>query len=223
MALIPRFMVVGDLGLFDSPDQWLAQLARVARALVGVQGAMLQVRTKGQTASAANNLAGRALAAMHEAIEAGLQVVRNGNIRTYGYVGVHLPQQELEALERVDTLRPGTIGASVHDPDSRAHAAGLGLDYVVASPVFTPTWKPVPGRGLDWLAGMARPGGVPVLALGGVTPQRVAACLDAGAHGVAVTSAVMKAVEPGAIINDYLAAFDVARRRSPAQGAEHVV
>ena len=26
---------------------------------------------------------------------------------------------------------------------------------------------------------------VPVLALGGVTPDRVAACLDAGAHGVA--------------------------------------
>ena len=44
------------------------------------------------------------------------------------------------------------------------------------------------------------PTGLPVWALGGVDPTTAAACMAAGAHGVAVMGAVMRAPDPGAVV-----------------------
>jgi thiamine monophosphate synthase len=45
---------------------------------------------------------------------------------------------------------------------------------------------------------------VPVLAIGGVTPSRVADCLGAGAHGVAVASGVLTAADAAAALDAYI-------------------
>ncbi|MGC1211056.1 MAG: thiamine phosphate synthase, partial [Micromonospora sp.] len=72
-------------------------------------------------------------------------------------------------------------------------------DYVTLSPVFPTPSKPGygPPLGVDGLAGLVRLIPVPVLALGGIsTPAQVTAALRAGAAGVAVLGAVMRAGDP---------------------------
>ena len=89
------------------------------------------------------------------------------------------------------------IGRSCHN---RAELARLTTeDYATLSPVYLTSSKPGygPPFGPDNLAGLIRDSPVPVLALGGIgSPQQVAGCLAAGAAGVAVLGAVMRADDP---------------------------
>lgn len=84
----------------------------------------------------------------------------------------------------------GWTSASVHDlPESRrAHDAGAHL--LIYAPVYPPRSKPGRGRGLAALHGIAGAVDRPVLALGGITPERLIACVHAGAWGAAVLSPV---------------------------------
>ena len=61
------------------------------------------------------------------------------------------------------------VGTNVHELDEVVGAEALGADYLIASPVFAPSCKPLPGRGLDFLNAVIARAHVPVLALGGVT------------------------------------------------------
>lgn len=92
------------------------------------------------------------------------------------------------------------IGKSTHTLRDVQEANQLGLDYVLFGPVFPTPSKPardeddIPGlRGLARAVGTAS---VPVLALGGVTPERVSVCLDAGAYGVAGIRALFSPEDP---------------------------
>jgi thiamine-phosphate pyrophosphorylase len=223
VALNRRFMVIGDRGLCDSTDAWIERLTYVARALLDVDGAMLQIRIKGLPPQQTDDLADLALAALEDTIAQGLTVLGNGATRTQRCAGVHLPQHDLEACASLDALRPGIVGASVHDRSALARAAQLGVDYVTVSPIFAPTWKAIDGKGIAWLAAMVKDAALPVLALGGGTPQRVVACLHAGASGVAVASSVMQAQEPEAMIGCYVAALDAYSRTNATKGVEHVL
>jgi hypothetical protein len=83
---------------------------------------------------------------------------------------------------------PRAIFASVHSLAEAAAAAALGAHVLVFAPVFAPRCKPRQGRGVAALAELAASTPLPVLALGGVIPERAAACLGAGARGVAALS-----------------------------------
>lgn len=76
-------------------------------------------------------------------------------------------------------------------------------DYVTVSPVYASASKPGygPALGTTGLAELCRHAGRPVLALGGIeSPAQVAACRRAGAAGVAVMGAVMRATDPAAVV-----------------------
>jgi len=91
------------------------------------------------------------------------------------------------------------IGVSVHGAGEIA--AATGADYVTLSPIFTTESKPGygPALGLAALAQAARLE-IPVLALGGVTAARAAACRRVGAAGVAVMGNLMRAAAcPGGV------------------------
>lgn len=82
-------------------------------------------------------------------------------------------------------------------------AAVSGLRYVTVSPVYLSASKPGygPALGLSTLRNWCAACAVPVLALGGVnSPSRAAACVRAGAAGVAVMGAVMAAADPAAVV-----------------------
>src|SRR4051812_14906299 len=71
---------------------------------------------------------------------------------------------------------------------------GAGADYVVFGSVWETASHPGGGAaGLERLREVCEISPVPVYAIGGVTAERVAACLEAGAHGVAVMRAVWEA------------------------------
>jgi thiamine-phosphate pyrophosphorylase len=99
--------------------------------------------------------------------------------------GVHLPSGSPPARF---WRRPGfLIGVSCHSVDDVRQAEVEGADYVVFGPVFPPRSKSaeLEPRGLEGLARAAAAVKIPVLALGGVTKENSAACVSAGAAGIA--------------------------------------
>ncbi|MEM7263799.1 MAG: thiamine phosphate synthase, partial [Planctomycetota bacterium] len=75
--------------------------------------------------------------------------------------------------------------------------------YVFFGPVFDAGSKAVRGVGTEALATVARASAVPTIAIGGVTPERVATCIAAGAHGVATMTNVLTAANPAAVIQHF--------------------
>ncbi len=90
------------------------------------------------------------------------------------------------------------VGASVHAREEAIDAEHQGADWVVFGPVYDTESKRAygPPQGLARLEAVARAVGVPVIAIGGITPGRVAEVRAAGAAGVAVISAILDADSP---------------------------
>ena len=106
-----------------------------------------------------------------------------------GAHGVHL-RADSAAIDRVRTLGPGDwiVGRSVHTA-SEARAAGVA-DYVLFGTMFAGGTKGDPDHpaGLDALTDAANASRAPVIAIGGIDPDRAASCVAAGAAGVAAIS-----------------------------------
>ncbi len=105
-----------------------------------------------------------------------------------GAAGVHLPAGSPPPFRLRPLTPPGfLIGVSCHTLQEVRAAETEGADYVVFGPVFTPLSKgsDLPPRGLNGLAQAAHAVQIPVLALGGVTRDNTAACIAAGAAGIA--------------------------------------
>lgn len=128
-------------------------------------------------------------------------------------VGVHL--RRADPLPRT---RPVLLGRSCHDAAELTRAAAEGCDYVTLSPVASSASKPGhgPALGRDRFAELAQRAGdvdgrrPAVYALGGVRPDNAGDWLAAGADGVAVMGAVMRAPDPGAVVSELLHALAVA-------------
>lgn len=114
--------------------------------------------------------------------------------------GVHLPEAGLPTTT-VHALWGNrlTVGRSVHDPNAVAPATAEGADYVIMGPIWdSPSHRARPGLGL---AALERATGGRVIAIGGITPDRVEPCIRAGAYGVATISAVWYAPEPASAVD----------------------
>ena len=106
--------------------------------------------------------------------------------------GVHLGEQSLppqEALRLLKWLKRKDflIGVSCHSPTAAKEAERGGADYLFFGPVFATPSKAAYGapQGLDRLGEVCRAVTLPVLAIGGITPENAAACLSVGASGIA--------------------------------------
>ena len=136
-----------------------------------------------------------------------------------GAAAVHLKEESLpvevvgEIIGRIGggTLR---IGRSIHAVDQAdgwgsARSAGRRIpDYLVFGAIF-PT-RSHPGRpavGLDALEVAAARSSAPLLAIGGISPARVEAVRDRGAHGVVVLSGVWGDAAPVQAAKRYLEAL----------------
>jgi 8-oxo-dGTP diphosphatase len=120
------------------------------------------------------------------------KVLLNGDVELAvrcGVHGVHLPMKALMALHE----KPAGLlcGASCHNADELAHAAKLGLDFVVLSPVL-PTRSHPGVETLGWHAfkDLVSDYPLPVYALGGMHPQDLQLAWEHGAHGIAMQRAV---------------------------------
>ncbi|MBI3993230.1 MAG: thiamine phosphate synthase [Candidatus Lambdaproteobacteria bacterium] len=116
-----------------------------------------------------------------------------------GLHGVHLREDSLPLAEHAPALRERLrFGVSTHTIAGVRAAAAAGADFATFGPVYATASKAAYGDpvGPRALAQAAAASPLPLLALGGVTPRRVAECLDAGAAGVAAIGAIWNADEP---------------------------
>lgn len=121
-----------------------------------------------------------------------------------GADGVHLGALDLpvsDARSVADEAgRPLLVGATATTAAAARAAEAAGADYVGFGPVFPTASKKNPARvkGLAGLAEACAAVRIPVVAIAGITPERVGPCLDAGAWGVAVMTAVTTAPDVAA-------------------------
>lgn len=184
---LPRLMLVTDRLATRGRD-----LAEVVEGAVAGGVGLVQVRER--------DLPEADVAALLERLVAGLRgsgarLVVNGRpalARALG-LGLHLPAAAPPAVPRV-----AFTGRSVHDEDEARRAGAEGVSYVVAGPIFPTGSKPGhPGAGAALIVRLGRVlPSTPIFAIGGLAPDRVGAVLDAGAHGIAVRSAILGAAEP---------------------------
>ena len=121
--------------------------------------------------------------------------------------GVHLGQEDWAALGRLEraALRASglRLGLSTHTPEELALARAAQPSYLAIGPVYPTTLKVMPYApvGLERLALWAQQAApVPVVAIGGISLDRMAGVLACGVQGVAVVSAVTQARDPQAAV-----------------------
>jgi len=125
-----------------------------------------------------------------------------------GADGVHLPEGEPMSLRPSEGF---LVGRSVHSVEAARRAEAEGADYLIAGPVYETRSHPgVQPAGLALIEEIASVVGVPVLAIGGVTAERVDEVVRAGAAGVAVISAVFASPNPRAASEALRRALDSA-------------
>ncbi|AVT33421.1 thiamine phosphate synthase [Plantactinospora sp. BC1] len=127
-----------------------------------------------------------------------------------GAAGGHVGARDLpvDAARRV--LGPDAVlGATARDPETGAAAVAAGASYLGVGPCHATSTKdglPAP-IGPDGIRRVASTVPVPVIAIGGITADRVPALLAAGAYGVAVVGAVSGAADPARATADLLTAL----------------
>jgi thiamine-phosphate pyrophosphorylase len=126
--------------------------------------------------------------------------------RSVGAASLHLPAGLLPHRASAAGL---LLGASAHDAREAEDAVAAGVDYLLLAPIFATESKPMhrPALGLAGLRAIVEMVPIPVIALGGISPERAAACLQAGAAGVASMGAIMQAPDPGSVVQEYLKAM----------------
>jgi thiamine monophosphate synthase len=113
--------------------------------------------------------------------------------------------QHLAAADPWPAGATGLVGRSCHNAEELSAAAAEGAAYATLSPVFTSVSKPGygPPLGLSRLRDLCAATTVPVYALGGVdSRERARLCREAGAAGVAVMGAVMRADDPARVVEE---------------------
>lgn len=111
-------------------------------------------------------------------------------------VGLHLPANSPSTIAAGGRVR--IVGRSVHSVAEAERALASGVSYLVLGTIYPTSCKPGhQGSGASLIRAVVEvAGAVPVYAIGGVTPERVSVCLEAGAYGVAVCSAILSADDP---------------------------
>jgi thiamine-phosphate pyrophosphorylase len=182
-----------------SPRGLLAALAGKIEAAASAGVDWVQIREKDLSAK-------KLLALMREAVrfaetranatQSPTRILVNDRVDvalSEGVAGVHLGEESLPVKEAKRLVEAHAargdflIGVSCHSLEGAKSATRDGADYLFFGPVFATPSKAVYGvpQGLDRLAEVCRSASIPVLAIGGITVENAAACLAAGASGIA--------------------------------------
>lgn len=205
--VLPRLYVILDATLLpDSPVDCARQLAAA-----GVR--LLQYRHK--SASARDLLkVSRELVSALKPHNASLMVNDRPDVAAVaGAAGVHVGQEDLDPEQARAVVGENMwVGASTHNLEQFRRAAATSADYIAVGPIFPTTSKanPDPVVGLDLLRQVRSLTGKPIVAIGGITLDRAASVIAAGADSVAVIRDVLCAAKPGEQARRYLEALAAA-------------
>lgn len=122
---------------------------------------------------------------------------------------IHLGQEDLAEADVAAIKRAGArLGISTHCGDELAIALSARPDYVALGPIYETKlkvmkWAP---QGLERIGHWkARLGDIPLVAIGGITPERAAGVVAAGADSIAVITDFMTAPDPAQRVGEWLA------------------
>jgi len=129
-----------------------------------------------------------------------------------GYEWLHLGQEDLDTAD-LDTIRQTGIrlGISTHSHEELQRALACKPDYIALGPIWETKLKKMAfgPQGVERLTEWRELcGDVPLVAIGGITLERLPACLKAGADSVAAVSDFIRAEDPESQVEQWLAAAD---------------
>jgi thiamine-phosphate pyrophosphorylase len=178
--LLPLGVKLVQLRVKDTPEAELRAQIREARDLCAKQGAQLVVNDYWRLA-----------------LELGCDFI-------------HLGQEDLAAADLAAIKAGGLkLGVSTHDSDELDTALAAQPDYIALGPVFPTILKQMPWapQGVEKLgAWREKIGGLPLVAIGGMNPERAVACLRAGADSAAVVTDITLNADPEARARQWLLA-----------------
>jgi thiamine-phosphate pyrophosphorylase len=129
--------------------------------------------------------------------------------------GVHLGENSLPIQEakRLLLASPAAktsppcflVGVSCHSLEAAQSAAIAGADYLFFGPVFATPSKAAYGapQGLERLAEVCTSVSIPILAIGGITPENAPSCFSAGASGIAAIRLFQDSADPASIVRAF--------------------
>lgn len=194
---------------FVTPERAEGRLERVQAALRG--GArIVQYRDKSGEATARRREAGEIL---EQCRRANALCLINDDIELCAAIdadGVHVGEDDAAIQAARTRLGPDRIiGASCYNDLQRARdAAAAGADYVAFGAIYPSPTKPRARRAdLDLLRTARRELGIPICAIGGITPENAAPVVAAGADMIAVIQGITEAPNPEAAARRLQALF----------------
>jgi thiamine-phosphate pyrophosphorylase len=202
--LLGRLHYIASYKGEDEPARTLALISVVLDA--GVR--CVQVRTKDCSDRQRYEISEEAVKLCHEA---GATCIINDRVDialAVGADGAHVGPEDLTVGVARRLLGEGLVlGASARTAAVASETVAAGASYLGVGPCYpTSTKDGLPGPiGAAGLADVAAAVAVPVLAIGGVTADRIPELLEAGAYGVAVVGAIAKASDPAAAARQFLA------------------
>ncbi len=134
-----------------------------------------------------------------------------------GAHGVHVGQEDLDVEQAREIVgKDRWVGLSTHNLEQVRRAAATSADYVAVGPVFPTSTKqnPDPVVGLEFVRTVRPLTDKPIVAIGGITLERAASVIQAGADCVAVASDICAAAEPAAQVRRYLERFGAVQTTS---------
>ena len=195
LALDPFYLIVDHVA-------WLERLLPH-----GLRLAQLRIKDAAEPTLRAQVRRARDLCAQHSAT-----LVINDHWRLAldeGCDFIHLGQEDLVEADLYAIRRAGCkLGVSTHDVRELDIALRVAPDYIALGPVFPTTlkkldWAPQGvARVTDWKALLKD---MPLVAIGGLTPERARAVLDAGADSAAVATDVLGHPDPEARVREWVA------------------
>jgi thiamine-phosphate pyrophosphorylase len=188
----------------------------IVRAAVAAGAPVVQVRVKGGTDRVLHDFARSVVEICRDAGATCLVNDRVDIALAVGAHGTHLGADDLPLAAARRVAGPDhLIGGTARDPERARLLIAEGADYLGVGPAYpTGTKTGLPDAlgpaGIGAVAGAVQ---VPVIAIGGITAERVPALLAVGAAGVAVVGAVSAAADPGAATAELLRVLAEGTRR----------
>jgi thiamine-phosphate pyrophosphorylase len=206
--VLPRLYVILDAALSPLPERECA--IRLVEA--GVR--LLQYRNKSATAR-------RLLDVSRELAEAvgPREVLFFVNDRPdiaflAGASGVHVGQDDIDVEAARRVVGPEKwVGVSTHNLEQFERAAASSADYIAVGPIFGTSTKanPDPVVGVEFVRQARARTRKPIVAIGGITLERGADVIEAGADSVAVISGILSAPDPGERARQYITTLEAAK------------
>lgn len=122
--------------------------------------------------------------------------------------GLHLGQKDMD-ISDAKKIFSGVIGRTCHTLQEAERAEKDGADYISAGPVFRTSTKPeLLPTGLDFINEVKKKVSIPVVAIGGINLENIAAVKERGADAIAVCSAIISQKDIKGAISSFCAVFE---------------